>query len=193
MIIGITGSFGSGKTTVAGIFRKYGFGVINADRLYHGIYDKNKILKNKIKKEFGTANRAELKKIVFEDLRKLKKLNSITHPLIIKEIKNSIKKINKNIIIDAPLLLESEAKNLVDEVVVVKTNKKNSIKRALKKKKYSKKETEQIIKSQMPLRQKLKYADFVVDNNKSLKNTREQVKEIVKKINKKYHYKNLIE
>jgi len=179
MIIGITGSFGSGKTTIANIFKNYGFRVINVDKLYHYIYNKP-LLKNRIKKEFNTTNRNKIKKIVFSDSRKLKKLNKITHPLIIKEIKKLIK--NKNIIIDAPLLLEAKAQSLVDKVIVVKANKKNSIKRILKKKKYSKKEIGQIIKSQMPLKKKLKYADFVVDNNKSVKDVREQVKGIVDKL-----------
>jgi len=183
MIIGITGSFGSGKTTIANIFRNYGFRVINVDRLYHNIYNKNKTIKNQIKKEFGTINRNKIKKIVFSDSRKLKKLNKITHPLIIKEIRKSILKIkNKKIIIDAPLLLEAKAQNLVDKIIVVKASKKNSIKRILKKKKYSEKEIGQIIKSQMPLKQKLKHADFVVDNNKPLKDVRKQVKRIVDRL-----------
>ena len=60
MIIGITGTFGSGKTTVANMFSKYGFKVVNVDKLYHGIYSKNKILKSRIKKEFGTLNRNKI-------------------------------------------------------------------------------------------------------------------------------------
>lgn len=191
MIIGITGSFGCGKTIIANIFKKYGFKVINVDMLYRNIYNKNKTLKTKIKNEFGTASRNELKKIVFNDFKKLKKLNLLTHPLIIRELKKSIFKINKqykasdkkNIIIDAPLLFEAKATNLVDKIIVVKTNKNNSIKRVLKKKKYSKKETEQIIKSQMSLKKKLKYADFIINNNKSLRNTRKEVKGVIKKIN----------
>src|SRR3989338_8517630 len=85
MIIGITGSFGTGKTTVACMFSRYGFKVINADRLYHGIYIKNKLLKNKIKKEFGTLDRNKIKRIVFNDYKKLKKLNKIKNTIIIKK------------------------------------------------------------------------------------------------------------
>ena len=177
MIIGITGTFGSGKTTVANMFRKYGFKVINVDKLYRGIYNKNDSLKKQIKKEFGTTNRTQLKKIVFNNSNKLKKLNKLTHPIIIDIIKKQIKKIkNRKIIIDVPLLFESKVQAMFDKIIVVQCSKKEQIKRILKKKKYSKKEINSIIKSQMSLNEKIKHADFVVDNNKSIKNTAMQIK-----------------
>jgi len=182
MIIGITGSFGSGKTTVANMFKKYGFKVINVDKLYHGIYNKDNSLKNKIQKEFGTINRNQLKKIVFNDSIKLKKLNNITHPIIIKAIKKEIKKtINnkKNIVIDVPLLFEARIQNMFDKIIVVKCNKKEQIKRILKKKKYSKKEINNIITSQMPLKEKIKKADFVVDNGKTVREIKKEISSIV--------------
>ena len=187
MIIGITGSIGSGKTTVAKLFKKYGFKIINADKFYSRIYRKNKSLRRKIKKEFGTASRNKLKKIVFNNPYELKKLNKIAHPIIINEIKNEIKKIitnNKNpkIIIDAPLLLETKTKNLADNIIVVKGNDKIQIQRLLKKNKYTKQEIRKIIKSQMPLKKKLRYADFVVDNRGSLNEAKKQVDKIIKKI-----------
>ena len=95
MIIGVTGSFGAGKTTVANMFKKQGFRVINVDKSYSEIYRKNAPLKNKIKKEFGTLDRNKIKKIVFNNYNKLKKLNKITHPLIIKELKDQISTIIK--------------------------------------------------------------------------------------------------
>jgi len=186
MIIGITGSFGSGKTTVADVFKKYGFIVINVDKLYHGIYNKNKSLKDKIKKEFGTLDRNKIKKIVFNDSKKLKKLNNITHPIIIKSIKKEIKKIkNKKIIIDIPLLFEANLEKMFDKIIVVKCNKKEQIKRILKKKKYSKKEIENIIKSQMLLKEKIRKADFVIDNNKTINEAEKRVKAIIKIISAK--------
>ncbi|MAE42260.1 dephospho-CoA kinase [Candidatus Woesearchaeota archaeon] len=206
MIIGITGSFGSGKTTVANMFKKHGFRVINADKLYHGLYENEKPLRKKILEEFKTLNRDKIKKIVFKDYKKLKRLNVITHPIIIKSIKKEINKIkkhykrktmnkkineknllkikNKNkIIIDAPLLIEAKAQKLVDKIIVVKCSKKEQIKRLLKNKKYSKKEIEQIIKSQMPLRGKIKRAGFVVDNSKDLDHSKKQVKDIISILN----------
>src|SRR3989344_1373767 len=147
MIIGITGTIGSGKTAASDLFKKYGFKVINADELYHKISKPNKIIYKKIIKEFGnkiinsdkSINRDKLKKIVFSDDKKLKKLNLITHPIINPEIKKGIirlKKSNKeNIIVDAPLLLESDAKNLVDKIIVIKCDDKTRIQRLLKKRK----------------------------------------------------------
>jgi len=207
MIIGITGSFGSGKTTVANMFGKYGFRVVNVDKLYHNIYNKNQILKNKIKKEFGTLDRNKIKNIVFNDSNKLKKLSNITHPIIIKEIKKEISaiikkynkkntiinknnnkklkngnKINVKVIIDVPLLFEAKIQYLFDKIIVVKCDKKTQIKRILKKDKYSRKEINNIINSQMPLNEKIKKADFVVDNGKTIKETKSQVKDIIEVI-----------
>ena len=95
MIIGITGSFGSGKTTVANMFKRYRFKVIDVDKVYHKDFYKNHPLRNKIKKEFGTLNRSELRKKVFSDYSELRKLNKITHPIIIKTMKKEIKNANK--------------------------------------------------------------------------------------------------
>ena len=119
MIVGITGNFGTGKTTVANIFGRYGFDVINVDRLYHNIYKKNPILISKLRKEFGTAKRNEIRKIVFNNSEKLNKLNFIVHPIIIKAIKNQAasitkKKNNAKIIIDIPLLFEAKLEKMFD-------------------------------------------------------------------------------
>lgn len=191
MIIGITGSIGSGKTTAANLFKKHGFKVINADEIGHKIIKKNSAAYKKIAKIFGKGildkskniDRKKLGGIVFNDYGKLEKLNSIVHPLILNEIKNSIKKIrnkDKKIIVDVPLLLETKAKNLVDKVIVVKADKKNIIKRLSKK--YSKDKIEKILKLQMPIGEKLKHADFVIDNNKDLGHLKKEVTDIFEEL-----------
>jgi len=180
MIIGITGSFGSGKTTVANMFGKYGFRVVNVDKLYHGIYNKDKKIRYKIKKEFSTLDRNKIKNIVFNDSKRLIKLNKITHPIIIKEFKKQIKNNKKkNIVIDIPLLFESKLEKMFDKIIVVKCDKKTQIKRILKKNKYSRKEINNIINSQMPLNEKIKKADFVVDNGKTVREIKKQISSIV--------------
>ncbi len=128
MIIAVTGSFGSGKSTVALLFKKYNFNVINVDKLYHGIYNKNKALRKKIKKEFGTTNRAELKEIVFKDNKKLRKLNSLTHPLIIKGIKSQISSIKKQSLKEINKKTIKNIKNKKDLIQNIKNKKNNEIK-----------------------------------------------------------------
>ena len=175
------------KTTISNLFKKYGFEVINADELYHYTYEKDDSLKNKIMKEFWTLDRNKIKKIVFNDYKKLKKLNNITHPIIIKEIKKIINKIEKNnknakIVLDVPLLIEAKMQSMVDKIIVVKCDEKNQIKRLLKKGKHTRKEIENIINSQMPQNEKIKYADFVVDNSDALEKTNNQIEAIIKNI-----------
>ena len=134
MILGITGSIGSGKTAAAKIFSRYYYTRIDADEIGHSLMKENKELKNKLIKNFGNKilgkngniDRKKLGGIVFNDKNELKKLNSMMHPLIIYEIKNQIEKIQKEcgdntkIIIDAPLLLETNLKNYVDKIIVIK-------------------------------------------------------------------------
>lgn len=196
MILGITGSVGSGKTTVAKFFSKHWYSRIDADEIGHNLIKKNSQAYEKIVREFGSGvlgknsniDRKKLGEIVFNDGKKLKKLNSIIHPLIIEEIKNNIRKIKQEcgnktkIVLDAPLLLETKAKNLVDKIIVVKCSKENILKRN---KKFTRQQIERILNAQMPLKEKLKQADFVVDNNKDLKNLEKQVENIIQKLNQK--------
>ncbi|MBI2660039.1 dephospho-CoA kinase [Candidatus Woesearchaeota archaeon] len=191
MIIGITGPIGSGKTTAAKIFSRHHFARIDADEIGHRIIKKNSVAYKKIIKEFGNEildkkkniDRKKLGNIVFNDDKKLKKLNSIAHPIIVSAIKDKIKKIkaecgdNSKIVIDAPLLLETETKNLADKIIVVKSSKEKIVKRLSKK--YTKEKIEKILKVQMPLYKKLKHADFVIDNSKGLKRLEEQVVKII--------------
>ena len=133
-----------------------------------------------------TIDRNKLGNIVFNDDRKLKKLNSIMHLTIINEIKNQIKKIktkcgdNVKIIIDAPLLFETKTEYVVDKIVVVKAKKENIFKRLSKK--FPKEQIEKILKAQMPLEDKIKRADFVIENNRNFSHIEKKVMEITKKL-----------
>ena len=189
MIIGITGSIGSGKTSVAKIFGRHGFEVIDADKIAHNLLKKNFPAYKKIIQSFGNEfldknnniSKKKLGDLVFIDVKKLKKLNSMIHPMIIVNIKNTLKKIKNNkIIIDAPLLLETNAKNMVDKVIVIKADINKVIERN---KKFSKGQIEKILNQQMPLNEKLKYADFVIDNNGDLRHAEKQVNKIIEELN----------
>ena len=189
MILGVTGIFGSGKTTVSAIFKEHGFYIINVDRLYREMIKPNTLLYQRITNEFGTSilkpsgqiNRKKLKILVFNNSGNLKRLNEITHPYIINRIKEKISRSKKpNIVVDAPLLIEANAAWLVDKVIVVKAGKAKIMQRLIKKGKYTKEEIKSITNSQMSLREKLKYADYVVDNRGSIAETKKQIRKITK-------------
>ena len=103
---------------------------------------------------------------------KLIQLNKIIHPAIIKEIKSKVK---KKTVIDAALLIETKTLSLIDKLIVVTISKKEATKRTLKKKKYNKEEINTIFASQLSQKEKLKYADAVIDNNKTLTDTKKQI------------------
>lgn len=178
--VGVTGCFGGGKSTALEYFKIEGFPVINLDKIVSKLY-RNEKIKNKIMKEFGTANKKELSKIVFSDSGKIKKLELILHGPAIKvmDLKiNKIKKIKKNIVfVEVPLLFEAKLEKKFNKIVVVKSSKKMCVERLLKKG-FSKKEILGRLKFQMKISKKIKKADFVIDNSKSRNTLRTQVKKI---------------
>ncbi len=192
IVIGLTGSFGTGKTFVASIFRSLGAKVIDADAIAHGVIRKPSPAYRRIVAAFGTVilsrsgeiDRGKLARLAFANAVALKKLNKITHPEIIRAIKAKIKTAGKNavVVIDAPLLVEARLLNIVDKLVVVKSSKKRQIERCLKKFRIKKKEVLKRIGSQMSMKRKLKMADFVVPNDGTRSRTRERVRRVWEEI-----------
>ncbi len=194
-VVGITGSFGTGKTTVAAFFRKLGAKAIDADRITHKLLKVDTSVYKAIVRNLGKAilkenreiDRHKLADIVFREKKALNKLNRIIHPQIIRQIKSEVKAEkqssgNKVIVIDAPLLTEAGLLNLVDKLVVVIARRSLQVSRIIKAKGLSRKEIAARIRAQLPLREKIKSADYVVDNNGSLKYTEKQVREIWDKL-----------
>ena len=180
-LIGVTGQMGSGKTTVVKWLGQLGAEVIDADEITHKLMQKafvkksivNNFGENILKK--GKIDRRILSKQVFSSKRKLKMLCSIVHPLIIKEIMHRIKKSRYNyVVIDAPLLIESGLHKMMDKVLVVFADMKTLIKRCVKKG-FDANDAKMRIRSQMPLKNRIKFADYVIDNNGSIGKTKKNV------------------
>lgn len=187
IVLGVTGTFGSGKSTVAGIFGKMGASVIDADDLARKcIYPGSRLYK-KIVSVFGAGilaknrqiDRAKLAESVFNNRDLLHKLNSVIHPEVIRNIKKEIKASkSKIVILDAPLLIEAGLRNMVDKLIVVKISRDLQIKRIQKKLSIGKAQILKRIKCQMPQKEKVRLADFVIDNNGTLRETKRQVSQI---------------
>ncbi len=197
MILGITGSIGTGKTTVAKIFNRLGAKVIDADNIAHKLLKPKSLVYKHLVKEFGpgilnsnnSINRKALSKKAFSNKSALRKLCNITHPVIIKKIRKKVASIKRKnpkaiIAIDAPLLFEAKAGKMVDKIIVVATNKRVQIERAAKSLGCSKEEIKDRIKAQLPLKDKFKRTDFIIHNNSSLFDVKLQVKKIWTEVKK---------
>lgn len=188
IILGITGSLATGKSTVANIFRAYGATLIDADRIAHEVIKPQGAIYKKIVAFFGrgilgkrkTIDRQKLARIVFSDQKALKKLNHVMHPEIIRMIKERIKETDASIIVlDAPLLIEAGLGGLVDRLVVVKCNLGEQLSRLRDRHSgLSRSDALKVIHCQIPLKEKVSLADFVIDNSGTVDNTKRQVEKI---------------
>ena len=186
--IGLTGGIASGKSTISKILKRLGAKIIDADVEAKAALKPNakpwEMLINEFGKEIikddNTIDRRKLGNIVFGDEIKLKKLNSIVHPFVIEQIKNKIKRIEekgnyKAVVLDAPLLIETNLHHLVDEVWVVNVDRKTQISRLMDRDKFTLEQAENRINAQLSQMERLNHATAVIDNTGTRRNTREQV------------------
>ena len=178
--IGITGSIASGKTTVAKILAGKKYPLFNADLEVKKIYKKN-IFQKKISKKFNIQNKKnlkyEIKKIINKKKLNLKKLEKIIHPLVRKEMR-SFQKRNKRkeiLIFEIPLLIESRLMRNFNKIIFVNSNRKIRLRRFLKRGK-NKKIFDFLDKRQLTPVKKIKFSDYVINNNNSLEFLKKNVK-----------------
>ena len=190
IIVGLTGSVGTGKSTVTNFFRELGAYIIDWDELAREVIRPHLRAWKEIVEYFGedflnedlTINRQKLAEIVFPDKEKVAKLNQIVHPEVFKEderITNEIKSLDPDALIikDIPLLFELTRPIFVDKTVVVSVSEQTQLRR-LEEKGMSREDARSRIKSQLPLEEKIKSADFVISNDGPLEETKKQVEEI---------------
>jgi len=198
--VGITGGIGSGKTSLAEIFKILGAVVIDADKVGKKVLENNKNVFKKIISEFGKdviekenkIIRKKLASIVFNDREKLDKLNSIIHPSMIRLIKEEISKEfklkrNPMIVVDAALIYEAKMEDKFDYIINVCADVKNRIKRNALKNKISKKEVERRINSQILEEIKIKKSHYNIENNGTIEELKINGEVIFNKILKDFY------
>ncbi len=176
VIVGLTGGLGAGKTTIASLFRDCGATIIDADQLAREVVQPGTPAWKDIKKQFGlrvfhadqTLNRQALAQLVFRNPLQLKKLQDIIHPRVAREQAKRTKFIAEAdpqavIIYDAALLIEANAHHRMDHIIVVKADHGTQIARVCQRDGLTKTNALRRIKQQMPLHQKLPYANTVLD------------------------------
>ncbi len=195
MIIGITGSIGTGKSTVSNYLISKGYSVVDADKISKGAYNIGsngykailEVFGVEILNSNGEVDRKKIKKIVFDNSNMLQRLNMAIHPIIINEIEKEIEMLLESqsvVFLDAPLLIETELHKKVDKIIVVACDKNEQINRIIKRDKITAYMAISIINSQMSIDEKLKFADYVVYNNSTIENLYSQVDEIILEIKK---------
>ena len=195
LIVGLTGGIASGKSTIAYMFKKEGAYVIDIDLISREVVEPEKPAWQEIINVFGkeilnddrTINRKKLGEIIFSDAEKRKKLEEIVHPKIneekIKKIKE-IENIDKQaiVIVDIPLLIETNKHSTVDKIVLVYVSPQKQVERLMKRDGFSLEEVQKRLASQLPIEDKTKYAHYIINYEETLEQVQKKVKEIFRKL-----------
>ena len=191
MIIGLTGSIASGKSTVSKMLSKLGFPIIDADLIARIVVEKGSKTLESITESFGeeviaddgSLHREKLGEIIFTNPSKRKQLNDIIHPAIraemLRQKEELIKEGHPTIVMDIPLLFESKLSHYVDKILVVTVTEEIQLARLMARNNYSLEEAKARIQSQLPLSIKEKGADAVIYNNGTIESTEEQLNKIL--------------
>ncbi|WP_373893032.1 dephospho-CoA kinase [Virgibacillus natechei] len=192
LIIGLTGSIASGKSTVSLMFDDFNIPVIDADKISREVVRPGEKAYQEIVHAFGadilrddkTLDREKLGSIIFADEEKRKQLNSIVHPAVrgkMLEKRDSFVQAGQPLVVlDIPLLFESKLTHFVDKTVVVYVDEEVQLGRLMSRNGYSEEEAYQRIHSQIPVEEKAEKADAIINNNGSKYESYQQLERLVK-------------
>jgi len=193
VVIGLTGGIASGKSTVSNMVKKLGITVVDADEISRDVVEIGKPAYNQIVDVFGadilqqdhTLDRKKLGALIFSNQKRREQLNKIVHPEVRKEMLRQVEKEKKQgsraVVLDIPLLFESKLTYMVDKTLLVYVDEQTQLERLMQRNGYAKAEAKLRIQSQLPLKDKRKLADEIIDNNGTIENTQTQVEVVLKK------------
>jgi dephospho-CoA kinase len=195
LFIGVTGNFGTGKSTVCKIIEEFGYPIIYSDSLAKELMVKNEELKKRIIENFGeeayledgSLNRKWLAEKVFsnspESEQILARLNAIVHPFVLDETEKIITRLieegNRMIFFESALIFEANIQDLFDYIILVDSKKEKIYERMEKLGKFSKEDVDLRLQRQIPAKEKYNSVDFIIQNNGSLEELKTNVKLIL--------------
>jgi len=189
MLIGITGTISSGKSTIAKYLRSKGFQVLDADTIAKVFLDNEEIIDILINR-YGTGiicngvvERQKLGMIIFNDAKERKFLNELIHPLVIAKI-NEYDHQGILVFVEVPLLYEAAMEDMFDKIIVIYTDNKTIISRLIKRDNISSEFALKKIQSQIDIDEKVKQADYVIDNSQDLEKTYNQIELLLRRLTK---------
>ncbi len=190
VIVGLTGGIASGKSTVAAMLDELGTPVIDADQIAREVVEPGEPALDEIREAFGEAvigeggalDRPALGEVVFSDPAARKRLEAITHPRIGQRMMERADELREAghrwVVYDAALIVENGMHRWLDSLIVVAADPEVQLERIVERDDISAEQAQSRIDSQMPLAEKIAVADYVVDNNGTLEETRRQVEDI---------------
>ena len=195
LLIGVTGGIACGKTEVCKVFQKKGAIILSGDEIGKEVVEKNKKVLKELVKSFGkeilnknkSLNRRKLGKLAFASEESKNKLNRSIHPYLLRELRKRVKYLRRKgykdvVVVDAALIVEWGLQKELDHLIFVESKREDKIKRLQKQKGYSRKETIDRIKSQLPEITKKRLADFVIINDKGLNGLRRKAEKTWNKL-----------
>jgi len=199
IVAGLTGGIATGKSTVSEMFRNEGAVIIDADKIAHNVVKKGEPAWQQIRDYFGNEtllpngeiDREYLGDVVFNDVAQKKVLNEIVHPFVLEKMAEDLKQTEETqpdstIILDVPLLIESGMhKGILSDLILVYIPERLQLERLIARDNISIEDATARIKSQMPIDEKKNYASIVIDNSKSIDETRKRTIEVFRALTKK--------
>ena len=168
--IALTGNIASGKSYIEGCLKNKGFKTLCLDDVTKKIYTDDSVFQEKLAEIFNTSDINEISKVVFDDKRRMRKLENLIYPKIIDLMLNFFNEnLNENFVfVSAPMLFEAGFEKYFDKVIYIKSDENIRLERLLKRNNYSVEYAKKRIKSQQKDAIKLKKADIIVENNGTL-------------------------
>jgi dephospho-CoA kinase len=192
--VGLTGGIACGKTVVRRMLARRGAFTLDADEIVHGLMEPGTSVSHEIREEFGpeviasdgSVDRAKLGAAAFSNPEVRRRLNHIVHPHVLEEEKRRLATVEERgetiAVVDAALMIEAGTFRSYACLLVVYCPRELQIERLMKRDGYSEKEAARRVDSQLPVEEKKRYADYVIDTSGTLDDTERQVGEIWKKL-----------
>ncbi|MEJ2141719.1 MAG: dephospho-CoA kinase [Gammaproteobacteria bacterium] len=186
LIIGLTGGIGSGKSTVAELFRQLGIPVIDTDLISRQLVEPGMPALEEIKSSFvnvttsaGELDRLKLRQVIFDNADKRQQLENILHPRILDEVKRQLSELHSPyVIVVIPLLAEKGKWGFIDRVLVIDCDEQLQFQRTMKRDNQDKEQIQKIIKSQASRQQRLALASDIISNESDLDYLEQQVMQL---------------
>ncbi len=195
IFVGLTGGIASGKSLVTRVLHGLGAHIIDADRIVHELLAAGQEPCREIIDHFGpevrlpdgSIDRRKLGEIVFNDAEKRRWLNECVHPRVFEAYQNQVRRLRERrpdaiVVLDAALLIETGYHKYMDKIIVVYARPEDQLERLLARNHFTREQAMTRISSQMPLDEKRKFADYVIENTGSREETERRAREVFEMI-----------